>query len=95
MKTSTTHQIKEDFNLFINSKNFDKISSGILLQNSNIQNQAEWFQWDVDVFKNGILFSGLSLSFDSLAQELQFFENNQGHDLIAPSILPKTLLFYK
>ena len=85
---------KEDFNLFINSKNFDKISSAILLQNSNIQNQAEWFQWDVDVFKNGILFSGLSLSFDSLAQELQFFENNQGHDLIAPSILPKnTILF--
>ena len=85
---------KDDFNLFINSKNFDKISSGILLQNSNIQNKAEWFQWDVDVLKNGILFSGLSLSFDSLAQELQFFENNQGHDLIAPSLLPKnTSLF--
>ena len=85
---------KEDFNLYINSKNFDKISAGLLLQNSNIQNQAEWFQWDVDVFKNGILFSGLSLSFDSLAQELQFFENNQGHNLIAPSILPKnTTLF--
>lgn len=85
---------KEDFNLFINSKNFDKISSEILLQNSNIQNQAEWFQWDVDVFKNGVLFSGLSLSFDSLAQELQFFENNQGHGLIAASILPKnTTLF--
>ncbi len=85
---------KEDFNLFINSENFDKISAGLLLQNSNIQNQAEWFQWDVDIFKNGILFSGLSLSFDSLAQELQFFENNQGHNLIAPSILPKnTTLF--
>ena len=85
---------KEDFNLFINSKNFDKISTGLLLQNSNIQNQAEWFQWDVDVFKNGMLFSGLSLSFDSLTQELQFFENNKGHDLIAPSVLPKnTVLF--
>ena len=85
---------KEDFNLFINSKNFDKISTGLLLQNSNIQNQAEWFQWDIDVFKNGMLFSGLSLSFDSLAQELQFFENNKGHDLIAPSVLPKnTVLF--
>ena len=85
---------KEDFNLYINSKNFDKISSGILLQNSNIQNQAEWFQWDVDVFKNGILFSGLSLSFDSLAQELQFFENNEGHDLIAPSVLPKNTVIF-
>ena len=85
---------KEDFNLFINSKNFDKISSAFLLQNSNIQNKAEWFQWDIDLFKNGILFSGLSLSFDSLAQELQFFENNQGHELISPSILPKnTTLF--
>ena len=90
-----TSNKKEDFNLFINSKNFDKISTGLLLQESNIQNQAEWFQWDIDIFKTGILFSGLSLSFDSLAQELQFFENNEGHDLIAPSVLPKNTVIFR
>ena len=85
---------KEDFNLYVNSKNFDKMSAGFLQKKSNIQIQAQWFQWDLDVLKNGILFSGLSLSFDSLAHELQNFKNNNGHSLMAPSILPKnTTLF--
>ena len=85
---------KEDFNLFINCKNFDKISSNLLKQASNTQAQAEWFQWDIDLLKNGVLLSGISLSYDSLAQELSFFEGNDGHALIAPSVLPKnTALF--
>ena len=85
---------KEDFNLFINSKNFDKISTRLLKQTTNLQTQAEWFQWDIDLLKNGILLSGISLSHDSLAQELSFFEGNDGHALIAPSVLPKnTALF--
>jgi len=85
---------KEDFNLFVNCKNFDKISTRLLKQASNTQAQAEWFQWDVDLLKNGVLLSGISLSHDSLAQELSFFEGNDGHALIAPSVLPKnTALF--
>ena len=85
---------KEDFSLYINGKNFDRISRSILKFGSNLETQSEWFEWDVDILKNGILFSGLSLSHDSLAQELSFFEGNEGHELISPSVLPKnTALF--
>jgi len=85
---------KEDFNLYINGKNFDKISKSLLKRGSNLKNQFEWVEWDIDILKNGILLSGISLSHDSLSQELSFFEGNEGHKLIAPSVLPKnTSLF--
>jgi len=85
---------KEDFNLYINGKNFDKISKSLLKKGSNFETQFEWTEWDVDILKNGILLSGISLSHDSLSHELSFFEGNEGHELIAPSVLPKnTALF--
>lgn len=85
---------KEDFNLYLNTKNFDRISKALCLESTDLKKQAEWMQWDIDLSKNGILFSGISLSHDSLAQELSFFEGNNAHEVIAPSILPKnTALF--
>mgnify|MGYP003385387250 FL=1 len=85
---------KEDFNLYINGKNFDKISKSLLKKGSNCESQFEWTEWDIDILKNGVLLSGISLSHDSLSQELSFFEGNEGHELIAPSVLPKnTALF--
>lgn len=85
---------KEDFNLYLNCKNFDKISSSISLKESQLQNQAEWMQWDIDILKAGILFSGISLSHDSLGQELSSFEGNQGHAIIAPKVLPKNTAIF-
>lgn len=85
---------KEDFNLFVNSKNFDKLSSGILKESSETEKLAEWFQWDVDLLENGILMTGISLSHDSLSQELSFFKGNAGSQPIATAVLPKnTALF--
>ena len=85
---------KEDFNIYLNTKNFDRISEGLLQGSSNLKSQAEWMQWDADLSKNGILFSGISLSYDSLAQELSFYEGNDGHKAISPTVLPKnTALF--
>jgi hypothetical protein len=85
---------KEDFNLFIHSKNFDKLSSSILKNHSQTEKLAEWFQWDIDLLEDGVLMSGISLSHDSLAQELSFFKGNSGHTPIAPRVLPKnTALF--
>ena len=85
---------KEDFNIYLNTKNFDKISTSIFSGKTNLKSQAEWMQWDVDFNTNGILFSGISLSHDSLAQELSMFRGNYAHSIIAPSVLPKnTALF--
>lgn len=85
---------KEDYNLYLNTKNLDRISKSIFTQSTQLKNQAEWMQWDLDLSKNGILFSGISLSHDSLAQELSFFKGNDAHPVIAPSVLPKnTALF--
>lgn len=87
---------KEDFNLFVNSKNFDKISPTILRDYSNSEKLAEWFQWDIEVLENGILMSGIAVSHDSLSQELSFFEGNKGQHEIAPSVLPRnTALFIR
>ena len=80
---------KEDFNVYLNTQNFDRISKALLQENSRLNTQAEWMQWDTDISKNGVLFSGISLSYDSLAQELSFYEGNDGHKAIAPTILPK------
>ena len=89
-----TSNKKEDFNLYLNGKNFDKISKSLLKKGSNFEPQFEWTEWDIDILKNGVLLSGISLSHDSLSQELSFFEGNEGHKLIAPSVLPKnTALF--
>jgi len=89
-----TSNKKEDFNLYLNGKNFDKISKSLLKKGSNFEPQFEWTEWDIDILKNGVLLSGISLSHDSLSQELSFFEGNEGHELIAPSVLPKnTALF--
>ncbi|MCH1437718.1 MAG: hypothetical protein L7U70_06510 [Flavobacteriales bacterium] len=79
---------KEDFNLFINAKNFDKLSLGILKKSSEAKKIAEWFQWDIDLLDEGILMSGISLSHDSLSQELSFYRGNPGSEPIAPSVLP-------
>ena len=85
---------KEDFNLYMNGKNFDKISKSLLKKGSNLETQFEWTEWDIDILKNGLLLSGISLSHDSLYQELSFYEGNEGHELITPSVLPKnTALF--
>ena len=85
---------KEDFNLYLNTKNFDRISSNLFSQNTELQEQAEWMQWGLDFSKNGVLFSGISLSHDSLAQELSFFKGNDPHTVLAPNVLPKnTALF--
>ena len=85
---------KEDFNLYINSKKFDKISKSILNSTSSSVEFADWFQWDIDLHHNNILLSGMCISHDSLAQELSFFDENNGHPPISPSVLPKnTVLF--
>ena len=85
---------KEDFNLYINSKKFDKISKSILNSASSSVEFADWFQWDIDLHHNNILLSGMCISHDSLAQELSFFDENNGHPPISPSVLPKnTVLF--
>ena len=85
---------KEDYNLYLNTKYFDRVSNALFKNNTNLATQAEWMQWDVDLSKNGILFSGISLSHDSLAQELSFYQSNKGHKTIATSVLPKnTALF--
>ncbi len=85
---------KEDFNLYINTKNFDRISQSVCIQSTSLKNQAEWMQWGVDLSKNGILFSGISLSHDSLAQELSFFQGNAPHSVLAPSILPRSTALF-
>ena len=85
---------KEDYNLYLNTKYFDRVSNALFKNNTNLATQAEWMQWDVDLSKNGILFSGISVSHDSLAQELSFYQSNKGHETIATSVLPKnTALF--
>ena len=85
---------KEDYNLYLNTKNFDRISKALFKKTSTINNQAEWMQWDIDLSKNGVLFSGISLAYDSLAHELSFFEGNDAHANLASSVLPKnTALF--
>lgn len=85
---------KEDFNLYLNCKNFDNISTGISLDESNLQTQAEWMQWDIDILNKGVLLSGISLSHDSLAQELSLFRGNDGHPLLAPKVLPKNTAIF-
>lgn len=85
---------KEDFNLFIHSKNFDKLSSTVLKKHSETERLAEWFQWDLELLENGVLMSGISLSHDSLAQELSFYKGNSAYKPKAPKVLPKnTALF--
>ena len=85
---------KEDFNIYLNTKNFDRISNSLFAENTKLNSQAEWMQWDLDFKSNGLLFSGISLSYDSLAQELSLLNGNDAHAVIAPSVLPKnTALF--
>jgi hypothetical protein len=85
---------KEDFNIYLNTKNFDRISNSIFAENTKLNSQAEWMQWDLYFKSNGLLFSGISLSYDSLAQELSLLNGNDAHAVIAPSVLPKnTALF--
>ena len=85
---------KENFNLYLNTKSFDRISKALFKKNTSMVNQAEWMQWDIDLSDKGILFSGISLSHDSLAQELSFYKGNDAHSTFAPTVLPRnTALF--
>ena len=85
---------KENFNLYLNTKNFDRISKAFFKSSTSIVRQAEWMQWDIELSDKGILFSGISLSHDSLAQELSFYQSNDAHATIAPGVLPRnTALF--
>ena len=85
---------KEDFNIYLKCKNFDKISTTFLQKNSQLDSHASWIQWDIDLSHEGVLFSGLAVSHDSLAQELLFFEGNKGQNLKAPEVLPKNIAFF-
>ncbi|MAZ31132.1 MAG: hypothetical protein CMP57_03455 [Flavobacteriales bacterium] len=85
---------KEDFNLYLECKNFDKISNIFLKKNSLLDNHASWVQWGIDLTNEGLLLSGLTISHDSLAQELLFFEGNKGQYLKTPGVLPENTAFF-
>ena len=85
---------KEDFNLYLKCKNFDKISTTLLQKPSLLGGHASWIQWDIEPTNEGVLFSGLAISHDSLAQELLFFKGNEGQNLKAPEVLPKNTAFF-
>ena len=86
---------KEDFNLYINCKQFDKLSTSFSNENADSYKHAEWIQWDLDINKQGLLFSGLSLAYDSLSQQLSFYSGNEGHSILAPKVLPKNTAAFK
>lgn len=85
---------KEDLNIYISSKNFDKISGVFLQEKSNLYHTSEWIQWDIDLLNDGVLFSGLSISHDSLAHTLTNFSHNPGHQILTSSILPNNTAFF-
>lgn len=85
---------KEDFNIYLSSKNFDKISTVLLKNQTSIYNSSEWMQWDLDLLSDGILFSGLSISHDSLSQNLTHYKSNPGHRVLTASILPHNTSYF-
>jgi len=89
-----TSNKSDDFNLYVSTKNFDKISHSFMLNPSGFNDYAEWMQWDVELTNKGALLSGMSIGYDSLAQSLRAFESNEGHRVIATSSLPSNTAIF-
>lgn len=89
-----TSNKSDDFNLYISTKNFDKISAGFMLNPSGFNEYAEWMQWDLELTNKGALFSGMSIGYDSLAQSLTAFESNEGHKVLATTSLPNNTAIF-
>ena len=85
---------KEDFNLYLKCKNFDRISHIFLQNPSLLDDFASWIHWDIEFLNEGVLLSGLAISYDSLAHELLYFEGNKAQNMKAPEILPKNTAFF-